>query len=159
MKTSFACDISRGGVATVEIFIPKGKCKTKKIMRDVACACGVFAGRISPATLKMCTRLFKKPTSLLLLGCRKRFKTLKGQLKLFRKILFISTKCFRPFPTGRVTVREENEVDENNEAAIEELLRQMVPSAVVGAMDKCVKCLTCLDLGNCEMGTPSRIQA
>lgn len=189
-SSSTACRIIPGGNArapgaVVEEFSLTGKCRQKRLLKNLECACGVLQslGSLSPLTRKLCLQLFPPPR-VWLRACSKKVLALLKKLRVRRKIslrrlsvlrflLNASSSCFTSFATPTpsrsprppfivprvgsvVSERTPNYLD-NSELDTEVSLEvagtaiRQANEDVLGGVEKCAKCLTCLKLDLCSV--------
>lgn len=167
-----ACNTSTE-TTVVEIFIQKGRCKTRLISRTLACACYLLSknGLLTSFQENLCKRLFGPNLDALKSHCRGR----KGELKkVLKRLSKIALKCFQAFPTPSPSPESEDLTEERNVALFagniakgvgidahgmvgnaESVLRRFgdgLPDRLQEGLEKCLKCFTCLKIGNCMVG-------
>lgn len=99
-----------------------------------------------------CVNLYGKPTEQLISRCKKGFRRRAGSKKLFKRLRFISSQCFEPFDEPVPDPSVSSESEENDDGDTKNI---SLPETLTGMINKCIKCMTCLEIGNCEFITPT----
>lgn len=150
LATASACTTDRKLVRK-EVIVRSRECRINASLRLMKCACFLFFknGLITSAQTALCQILYKvKDLSVLGKGC-------KSNRRSFRRLLFrlrtIAVNCFKPFPSPspsptRLAIAPADRVDLEDDMS---LLRQNKKRFTAAGFDKCLKCLSCIQIGNC----------
>lgn len=167
-----------GTTAVVEILNRAPECDLKEIRKNAACGCVLLLRlrKIQPLIRQLCTNLFRRranslsscaPEDLKILDKRRKRLFLLSSVEVFRSLFFASMNCFKSFssreldPETRTLWDHMQEDDHGKSEAVEmrtnenrlvAVQRQSDDKQVFAAMEKCVKCLTCLDIDRCTFG-------
>lgn len=150
LATASACT-TEGRVVVKEVIVKSRQCRIKRSLKFTRCACFLLfkTGVITPAQTVLCQRLYRvKDLSELASGCKSTPKFLK---KLLARLRIIAANCFKPFPSPIEVPKKLDIATEGREEVEDEisLMRQIGTTLPTAGFEKCLKCLSCIQIGNC----------
>lgn len=160
------CSIDGSNTATVEVFNMKGRCRERRLLKVVACACYAFTqSRLTNKFIRrQCRQLFRTSLSFLRDRCPSSFLepgTTTPSRALLKAVTRAANSCFQSFPSPSPspmivspepeplevsTTSRDIDFDDSMMLHVE---RMLTAQGTVSSLNKSVKCLRCLRLGLC----------